>query len=133
MADRNALVRCDDAGIAGAVAGRLTADGVRVTVVPDTASPDGAVAEAVGDSGVLDVLVCAVGQPDPAPFLGADPARWYADVMAHLTPAFRSPAPPHRPCAGREPGGWCSWAAAGRRPTVRARRPPPRCRGRSSR
>ena len=88
MTDRNALVRCDDAGIAGAVAGRLTADGVRVTVVPDTASPDGAVAEAVGDSGVLDVLVCAVGQPDPAPFLSADPARWYADVMAHLTPAF---------------------------------------------
>jgi NAD(P)-dependent dehydrogenase (short-subunit alcohol dehydrogenase family) len=133
MADRNALVRCDDVGIAGAVAGRLTADGVRVTVVPGTAAPDDAVAAAVVDSGVLDVLVCAGGQPDPAPFVGADPARWYADVMTHLTPAFalaRAAAPALRRSG---PGGWCSWAAAGRRPTARTRRPPPRCRGRSSR
>ena len=118
MADRNALVRCDDAGIAGAVAGRLTADGVRVTVVPGTASPDGAVAEAVGDSGVLDVLVCAVGQPDPAPFVGADPARWYADVMAHLTPAFalaRAAAPAlRRSGAGRLVFLGSGWTAADR-------------------
>jgi hypothetical protein len=66
MADRNVLVRCADAGITGAVASRLTADGVRVTVVPGTTSPDGAVAEAAGDSGVLDVLVCAVELPEPA-------------------------------------------------------------------
>ena len=88
MADRTALVRCDDAAVADAVAARLTGDGLRVTVVPPTADPDAAVA-AVAAAGTLHVLVCAVGQPPAEPFPGADPARWYADVMACLTPAFR--------------------------------------------
>lgn len=105
MPDRTALVRCDDAAVARAVAGRLRADGLHVTVVPATAPPDRAVVDAVGDSGVLDVLVCAVGQPVPAPFVGADPAHWYAEVMAHLTPAFamvRAAAPAlRRSGAGR--------------------------------
>ncbi len=105
MPARTALVRCDDAAVAGAVAGRLRADGLHVPVVPDTAPPEHAVAEAVGDSGALGVLVCAVGQPAPAPFVGADPARWYAEVMAHLTPAFalvRAAAPAlRRSRAGR--------------------------------
>jgi NAD(P)-dependent dehydrogenase (short-subunit alcohol dehydrogenase family) len=118
MADRSALVRCDDADAAGAVAARLTADGVRVTVVPATASPDGAVTDAVGDSGALDVLVCAVGQPAPAPFVGADPARWYADVMAHLTPAFalvRAAAPVlRRSGAGRLVFLGSGWTTADR-------------------
>ncbi len=89
MADRTALVRCDDAAVADAVVRRLTADGLRVTLVPPTADPDDAVAEATGAPGALHALVCAVAQPPPAPFPGADPARWYADVMACLTPAFR--------------------------------------------
>jgi NAD(P)-dependent dehydrogenase (short-subunit alcohol dehydrogenase family) len=118
MADRNALVRCAHAGTAAAVAGRLTADGVRVTVVPGTTSPEDAVREAAGDSGVLDVLVCAVGQPEPAPFVGADPARWYADVMAHLTPAFalaRAAAPAlRRSRAGRLVFLGSGWTAADR-------------------
>ncbi|WP_100498831.1 SDR family oxidoreductase [Geodermatophilus chilensis] len=118
MADRSALVRCDDAEVAGAVAGRLTAEGVRVTVVPGTAAPDGAVADAVEESGALDVLVCAVGQPAPAPFVGADPARWSADVMAHLTPAFalaRAAAPVlRRSDAGRLVFLGSGWTAADR-------------------
>jgi NAD(P)-dependent dehydrogenase (short-subunit alcohol dehydrogenase family) len=89
MADRTALVRCDDAAVTDTVVQRLTADGLRVTVAPATADPDGVVSEAVGTSGALHALVCAVGQPRPAPFPGADQARWYADVMACLTPAFR--------------------------------------------
>jgi NAD(P)-dependent dehydrogenase (short-subunit alcohol dehydrogenase family) len=105
MPDRTALVRCDDAAVAGAVAGRLRADGLRVTVVPASAPPERAVADVVGDSSALDVLVCAMGQPAPAPFVGADPARWYAEVMAHLTPAFalvRAAAPAlRRSGAGR--------------------------------
>ena len=105
MPDRTALVRCDDAAVAEAVGSRLGADGLRVVLVPATASPEHAVADAVGDSGALDVLVCAVGQPAPAPFVGADPARWYAEVMAHLTPAFalvRAAAPAlRRSGAGR--------------------------------
>ncbi|MEX5719424.1 SDR family oxidoreductase [Geodermatophilus maliterrae] len=88
MADRTALVRCDDAAVADAVVARLTADGLRVTAVGPAADPDGAVAGAVGD-GALHALVCAVGRPSPGPFPGSDPARWYADVMACLTPAFR--------------------------------------------
>ena len=86
MTARTALVHCADAATAGVVVQRLTADDLRVTVVPDP-DPDRAVADAIGDSGTPDALVCAVGQP--APFLGSDPARWYADVLACLTPAFR--------------------------------------------
>ncbi|MGY1679709.1 hypothetical protein [Geodermatophilus sp. SYSU D01176] len=62
MAGRSALVRCDDAAVTDSVVRRLTADGLRVTVVPPTADPDGAVADAAA-SGVLHTLVCAVGQP----------------------------------------------------------------------
>jgi NAD(P)-dependent dehydrogenase (short-subunit alcohol dehydrogenase family) len=118
MPDRTALVRCDDAAVAGAVAGRLRADGLRVPVVPASASPEHAVADAVGDSGALDVLVCAVGQPAPAPFVGADPARWYAEVMAHLTPAFalvRAAAPAlRRSGAGRLVFLGSGWTTADR-------------------
>ncbi|PRY43170.1 short subunit dehydrogenase [Geodermatophilus tzadiensis] len=89
MADRSALLRCDDAAVAEAVHGRLTADGLRVTAVPAATDPFAAVAEAAGAAGTLHVLVCAVGQPPPAPFPGNDPQRWYADVMACLDPAFR--------------------------------------------
>ena len=118
MPDRTALVRCDDAAVAGAVAGRLRADGLRVPVVPASASPEHAVADAVGDSGALDVLVCAVGQPASAPFVGADPARWYAEVMAHLTPAFalvRAAAPAlRRSGAGRLVFLGSGWTTADR-------------------
>jgi NAD(P)-dependent dehydrogenase (short-subunit alcohol dehydrogenase family) len=118
MPARTALVRCDDAAVAGAVAGRLRADGLHVPVVPDTAPPEHAVAEAVGDSGALGVLVCAVGQPAPAPFVGADPARWYAEVMAHLTPAFalvRAAAPAlRRSGAGRLVFLGSGWTTADR-------------------
>ena len=61
MPDRTALLRCDDAAVAGAVAGRLRADGLRVPVVPASASPEHAVADAIGDSGALDVLVSPSG------------------------------------------------------------------------
>jgi NAD(P)-dependent dehydrogenase (short-subunit alcohol dehydrogenase family) len=118
MPDRTALVRCDDAAVAGAVVGRLREDGLRVPVVPATAPPDRAVVDAVGGSGALDVLVCAVGQPAPAPFVGADPARWYAEVMAHLTPAFalvRAAAPAlRRSGAGRLVFLGSGWTTADR-------------------
>jgi NAD(P)-dependent dehydrogenase (short-subunit alcohol dehydrogenase family) len=116
MPERTALVRCDDAAVAGAVAGRLRADGLRVTLLPAAAAPDRAVVDAVGDPGALDVLVCAVGQPAPAPFVGADPAHWYAEVMAHLTPAFalvRAAAPAlRRSGAGRLVFLGSGWTAA---------------------
>ncbi|MGR7025138.1 SDR family oxidoreductase [Geodermatophilus sp. URMC 62] len=88
MAGRNALVRCDAAAVSEALVARLTADGLRVTVVPPGADPDGAVADAARDGG-LDVLVCAVARPPEAAFPRADPARWYAGVTVCLTPAFR--------------------------------------------
>jgi NAD(P)-dependent dehydrogenase (short-subunit alcohol dehydrogenase family) len=70
MADRSVRVSGTDPALVSALAGRLA-----------TAS----------DSGErLDVLVHVVGTPASAPFVGADPARWYADVMAGLTPAFRA-------------------------------------------
>jgi NAD(P)-dependent dehydrogenase (short-subunit alcohol dehydrogenase family) len=75
MTDRTALVSGADPVLVSALAGRLTADGF-------ADAPEG------GDR--LDALVHVVGVPDPAPFVGADPARWYAEVMAGLTPAFRA-------------------------------------------
>lgn len=84
MAARRALVRCDDAAVADAVQRRLADDGFQVTVAAP-ADPVGA----VRDLQSLDVLVCAVARPAPSPFVGADPSRWYADVLACLTPAFR--------------------------------------------
>ena len=118
MTDRSALVRCDDAAVREAVLGRLMADGLRATAVPPTTEPAAAVAEAAGVAGTLHVLVCAVGQPPPAPFPGDDPQRWYADVMACLDPAFRlvrAAAPAlRRSGAGRLVFLGSGWTAADR-------------------
>jgi hypothetical protein len=70
-----AVVSGADPALGAALADRLTADGFAVE------------AEA-GER--LDVLVHVVAAPAPAPFLGADPGGWYAEVMAGLTPAFRA-------------------------------------------
>ena len=75
MAGRTALVSGADPALASTITDRLTADGL---------TP---VSEA-GD--LLDVLVHVVGAPARAAFVGADPVRWYAEVMAGLTPAFRA-------------------------------------------
>jgi NADP-dependent 3-hydroxy acid dehydrogenase YdfG len=73
MADRTVLVAGADGALRTAVRDRLTADGV--TLVTDPGGP-------------LDALVVLVGTPAPGRFVGADPAGWYAAVMAELTPAF---------------------------------------------
>jgi NAD(P)-dependent dehydrogenase (short-subunit alcohol dehydrogenase family) len=75
MADRSALVSGTDAALLDALTERLGTDGITVSTEP-------------GER--LDVLVHAVGVPQPARFAGTDPARWFADVMAELTPAFRA-------------------------------------------
>jgi len=75
MADRSALVSGANPSLLRALTERLTSDGFALATEP-------------GER--LDVLVHAVGVPAPAPFVGADPARWYAGVMAELTPAFRA-------------------------------------------
>jgi hypothetical protein len=75
MAGRSALVSGADPVLAAALADRLTADGFAI-------EPE------AGDR--LDVLVHVVGAPAPSSFLHADPAEWYAEVMAGLTPAFRA-------------------------------------------
>jgi NAD(P)-dependent dehydrogenase (short-subunit alcohol dehydrogenase family) len=75
MAGRTALVSGGDDALMGAVAERLRADGLEI---------------AVGPGERLDVLVHTVGVPPSAPFVGADPAAWYAAVMADLTPAFQA-------------------------------------------
>jgi NAD(P)-dependent dehydrogenase (short-subunit alcohol dehydrogenase family) len=91
MGERAALVHGGDAARTEALARRLTADGFRVSVV-DADRPEDpatAVARAVAGGHSLDVLVCAVDQPAPGPFLGRDPQEWYADVLSCLTPPFR--------------------------------------------
>jgi NAD(P)-dependent dehydrogenase (short-subunit alcohol dehydrogenase family) len=75
MADRRVLVSGADSALEAAVAERLSADGFTT---------------ATGSGDRLDALVHVVGAPAPAAFVGADPVRWYADVMAGLTPAFRA-------------------------------------------
>jgi enoyl-[acyl-carrier-protein] reductase (NADH) len=75
MAARNAVVSGGDGGLVGAVADRLTTDGLEVVEEP-------------GER--LDVLVHAVGVPPSQPFVGADPATWHDAVMNELTPAFRA-------------------------------------------
>ena len=77
MTARTALVHCADAATAGVVVQRLTADDLRVTVVPDT-DPDRAVADAIVDFVMPDALVCAVGHPES--FLVCVLGRWLADV-----------------------------------------------------
>jgi NAD(P)-dependent dehydrogenase (short-subunit alcohol dehydrogenase family) len=75
MADRTAFVSGVDAALRDALTERLGADGIAVSTEP-------------GER--LDVLVHAVGVPASAAFVGADPVRWFADVMTELTPAFRT-------------------------------------------
>jgi NAD(P)-dependent dehydrogenase (short-subunit alcohol dehydrogenase family) len=72
---RNAVVTGADPVLLRSLTERLAADGVTVTSEP-------------GDD--LDVLVHTVGSPAPSTFVGADAAGWYAEVMAELTPAFRT-------------------------------------------
>lgn len=72
---RFALVTGADPVLLRFLVERLAADGVTVTSDP-------------GDE--LEVLVHVVGSPAPSTFVGADPAGWYAEVMAELTPAFRT-------------------------------------------
>lgn len=88
MTVRNALVRGGDEPTNAPLVRRLTADGFRVTVAGD-GDPQADVDRAVGSDGSLDALVCVVGTPPAGAFPGADPAEWYAAVMASLTPAFR--------------------------------------------
>jgi NAD(P)-dependent dehydrogenase (short-subunit alcohol dehydrogenase family) len=75
MADRTARVSGTDPALRDALTERLGVDGIAVSTEP-------------GER--LDVLVHGVGVPEPALFAGADPARWFADVMARLTPAFHA-------------------------------------------
>jgi NAD(P)-dependent dehydrogenase (short-subunit alcohol dehydrogenase family) len=75
MADRSALVSGAYPALLDALTERLGADGIAVATEP-------------GER--LDVLVHAVGVLASAPFIGGDPVRWYADVMAELTAAFRA-------------------------------------------
>jgi 2-hydroxycyclohexanecarboxyl-CoA dehydrogenase len=75
MADRTALLSGTEPALREALTTRLGADGIAVSAEPRER---------------LDVLVHAVGAPEPALFAGADPAQWYADVMAQVTPAFQA-------------------------------------------
>src|SRR3954447_15629226 len=75
MADRSVLVSGTDPALVSALEDRLPVDGLTTVAGP-------------GDW--LDALVHVVGGPAAAAFVGADPARWYADVMDGLTPAFRA-------------------------------------------
>jgi NAD(P)-dependent dehydrogenase (short-subunit alcohol dehydrogenase family) len=75
MADRRAVVSGADPALHHALTERLSAAGIAVTTE-------------AGDH--LDALVHVVGVPESGPFVGSDPAHWYADVMAGLTPAFQT-------------------------------------------
>jgi NAD(P)-dependent dehydrogenase (short-subunit alcohol dehydrogenase family) len=99
MAGRSALVSGADPALLAALADRLSADGFTITPEPGSAitpepgsaitpEPGSAITPEPGER--LDVLVHVVGVPAAAPFLGADPTSWYAEVMAGLTPAFRA-------------------------------------------
>jgi NAD(P)-dependent dehydrogenase (short-subunit alcohol dehydrogenase family) len=103
MAGRSALVSGADPTLASAITDRLTADGF---------TP---VSEA-GDQ--LDALVHLVGAPAPGPFVGADPGRWFAEVMAALTPAFRA-ARAAVPALRRSPCGRVVFLGAGWLPADR--------------
>jgi NAD(P)-dependent dehydrogenase (short-subunit alcohol dehydrogenase family) len=63
------------AALASALHGRLATEGFSVVDEPGKQ---------------LDVLVHAAGVPASSSFVGADPLRWYSDVMGELTPAFRA-------------------------------------------
>ncbi len=88
MTSRTALVHGSDGMGIDAVVRRLTADGFRV-VVAGRADLPSEVARAVGESGSLDALVCAVDQPVAATFDHRDPEEWFAAVTACLAPPFR--------------------------------------------
>ena len=75
MAGRTAVVAGSDDVLVRAVTSRLVEDGFATSSAPGEA---------------LDVLVHVVGVPAQAPFVGSDPAAWYAAVTAALTPAFRA-------------------------------------------
>jgi NAD(P)-dependent dehydrogenase (short-subunit alcohol dehydrogenase family) len=75
MTARHALVSGPDETLVRAIAERLATDGFTTAADP---------------SRHLDGLVHVVGVPASAPFLGADPVRWFSDVSAELTPAFRA-------------------------------------------
>lgn len=101
---RTALLSHVEDRLADALAGRLAADGTTVTGAP---------------TGTLDVLVHAVDVPAPAPFLGADPVRWYAGVSNGLTPAFRA-VRDHLPALRRSGQGRVVLLGAGWFPADRA-------------
>lgn len=113
MGTRTAVVAGDDAATTGAIARRLSDDGLRV-VLADPADAAGA----VRDLGSLDVVVAAAGRPAATGFAGTDPEEWYAGVMACLTPPFRlvrAAAPGlRRSPAGRVVLLGCGWTSAER-------------------
>lgn len=103
MAGRSALVSGTDTALKATVTDRLAADGFAAVSAADDR---------------LDALVHLVGAPAPGPFVGTDPARWYAEVTAGLTPAFRA-ARAAVPGLRRSPAGRIVFVGAGWLPADR--------------
>lgn len=74
---RVALLSIADATLRAAVAARLEADGITVTDAAGDALPP-----------VLNIVVIGIHPPAARPFVGTDPADWFAGVHTAITPPF---------------------------------------------
>lgn len=82
MSNRRALICLADSALATAIADRLTSDGISATCESSVTS-----GSSLGET--LDIVITDIVSPEVRPFLGSEPAEWYAGVHQGLTDPFR--------------------------------------------